>query len=289
MAITVEEAYKSRPTKDGETQTVDRQYWVKGTADHDAALGALASESPASDGSLIRLDYGVEPVHINTADTGSCVWRGVARYGVPSGSAPQPLAKGEVRITGSTLGGRQHTTTALATTGYGSGGAAVPPAHGVGDDGRGHVAGVDIVVPQAHYEITKVYTDAGSAPTFDAIEALVGSVNEGTFTVEDSQTGRDFSAAEGECLLLGHREGPTRVDGGLEITYEFARAPNRSGISLPNNITVTSKAGHEYLWSRYAEASDLTTHRLYAQMIAAYVSQVYRLADWTPLDVGTIT
>jgi len=86
--ITVTEKRESRESASGESPSATLVYTVRGTADDVQARGALAAEaSPTHDG-LVRKTWNVEPVHIDTADPGACLWTGTVRYGRTS--APEP-------------------------------------------------------------------------------------------------------------------------------------------------------------------------------------------------------
>lgn len=290
MAITVVELPKSRPTWRGQTETHDRHYHVKGTADHVAAADALYDAAPATDDGLVRLDWGVEPV-VETIDSDSpadCHWLGTVRYGVPEGGGHlEVLDVGDVVVSVSTRGGSEHVTAPLAQTGFGPAGDTAPEAHGINDDGRGHVEGVERYAGGGEVEVTKVYESAALAPDPDELWALSHPphVNSGAYGFTDAKTGRSWSFAAGELLYIGHSEGRGRIDGAFEIRFYFLAAPNRSTWTQANIEITGGKQGHEYLWFRHAEHEDDAAHRLYGKAVGAYVAQLYPEDSLAALDL----
>jgi len=287
VAITVTEKDTSRRRSWGEQKTVDLIYLVQGTADEAEAGAALASAAPTTHGGLVRLAYSVDPLAIDSAAPDGCRWIGTASYGVPSGSAPEPLEVGDVVVSASTLGGQEHVTAPIARLGaYAPAGETAPETHGIGDNGRGEVAGVDVAARTLEIEVTKVFESASAAPSPNTLWVMATTTNSAPFSVTDSGTGRTWTFAAGECLFLGHREGRTRVDGALEITYHFAGSPNRTDVEIPGTgITVASKPGWAYLWLRYEEAEDAAAKRMYAKALAAYVDRVYHESDFASLGI----
>jgi hypothetical protein len=285
VAVTVVERNESRRRSWGERLAATVRYNVLGTADETEAGAALASAAPVTRGGLVRLGYDVDELAVDESSPAACTWLGTVEYGVPTGSAPEPLDVGDVVVTASTLGGQEHITAPIARLG------AYPPdtapqAHGIGDNGRGEVEGVDIAARALELEVVKVFESAAVAPSPGALWALATTTNNAPFSITDSKTGRQWSFAAGELLFLGHREGRARVDGALEITYHFAASPNRTDITIPGTgITVASKPGWAYLWLRWEQAEDADKKRMYAKALAAYVDRVYYEGNFAALGI----
>jgi len=291
MAITISERPDSRPYGTGERKTQQRRFNVIGTADQAAAEAAVAvdDDCPLTVDGLSRQSVHVEPRYVNVDDPDHCVWLGIAEYGILSSSPPEPLEVGDVVVTASTMGGTEHITCPLARLGayVPEGEMETPIAHGIGDNGEGEVAGVDIAARAIEVEVTKVFASAEAAPEPIVLFALATCTNNAEFSVTDTKTGRTWTFAEGECLFLGHRESRTRTDGALEITYKFAGSPNRSEFEISGTgITVAAKPGWAYLWVLFEKSEDTEAKRMYAKARAAYVEQVYLPGDFSALGLA---
>ncbi len=91
--------------------------------------------------------------------------------------------------------------------------------------------------------------------------------------------------APGEVLFLG-ASGTQRGQEDWEITFKFAASPNATGLVI-GEITGINKKGWEYLWVRYADAEDTTAKVLVKKPIAVYVEQVYPMAAFAGLGIGS--
>ena len=271
MSIVCTEKIDSRQVTDG--QSAELVYTIAGTADEAAAIAALKAAAPATLGGLKRQPVSVEPVHVDTANPGTCIWTGTANY------APferqEPPQTGDSVYNFDTGGGTQHITQSLQTIArYPSGTAPdFKGAIGVTPD---NVEGVDIAVPvfnfsETHYVPVAQVTSAYKAAIFQ----LTGKVNSAAF--------KGFAA--GECLFLG-ASGSRRGAEDWEITFRFAGSPNRTGLAV-GAITGIAKKGWEYLWVRYADTEDTASHTLVKSPLGAYVERVYEEGNFSALGIGT--
>ena len=78
MAIVCTEKIDSRQITDA--QSAELVYTIAGTADEAEAIAALKAAAPATLGGLKRQPVSVEPVHVDTANPGTCIWTGTATY-----------------------------------------------------------------------------------------------------------------------------------------------------------------------------------------------------------------
>ena len=271
MAIVCTEKIDSRQVTDG--QSAELIYTIAGTADEAAAIAALKAAAPATLGGLKRQPVAIEPVHVDTANPGTCIWTGTVNY------APferqEPPQTGDSVFNFDTGGGTQHITQSLQTVArYPTGSA--PDFKGAIGVTHDSVEGVDITVPvynfsETHYVPAAQVTSAYKAAVFQ----LTGKVNSAAF--------KGFAA--GECLFLG-ASGSRRGAEDWEITFRFAGSPNRTGLAV-GPITGIAKKGWEYLWVRYADAEDTASHTLVKQPLGAYVERVYEEGNFSALGIGT--
>ena len=275
MSIVCTENTGSRQVTDG--QSAELVYTIAGTADEAAAIAALKATAPATLGGLKRQPVSVEPVHVDTANPGTCIWTGTATY------APferrEPPQTGDSVYNFDTGGGTQHITQSLSTVHRYAASGTAPDFKGAIGVTHDNVEGVDITVPvynfsETHYLSAATVTTAYKGTLFQ----LTGKVNSGSFR----------GLAAGECLFLGasgSRRG-TGPDDDWEITFRFAGSPNRTGITV-GPISGIAKKGWEYLWVRYADAEDTGSNTLVKQPIAAYVEKVYEDGNFAALGIGS--
>jgi len=271
LPVVVEEKFDSRLSITGPNPSVELRYIVFGTSSDLTAKSELADEAPEVYDDLPRQTIEIEPL-------ANDVWEGTVRYGITESSPPPQT--GDSAFSFDTGGGTQQITHSRGTVGtYAPSGTTAPNfqgAIGVTDNG---VEGVDITVPvyqfsETHYLAPSVVTPAYRGTLFN----LTGKVNNGGF--------KGLSA--GECLFLGasgSRRGTTAEDD-WEINFRFAGSPNATGLVI-GPITGINKKGWEYLWVRYADMEDTNAKVLVKRPIAAYVEQVYELAGFGPLGIGT--
>jgi len=282
MAITVAEKRDTDRGTDGQNKASEKRYTVRGTASMEDALAALVAEAPATHNGRTRRDWDVDPVFIDAANPDRCLWYGTVTYDRVTNAAI-PLDVGDQVIRSRSGGGTEHIMVPIARRGaYAPSGETAPAAHGIRDDGQGHVEGVDIHGWRYEFTVSRVYeaaTGAGAndAPAETAIVALLNHTNSAEFTVVDTESGRSITCQIDECILLGHEAGGVaRADEGFQIDYNFAVRPHRTNIVIPNTgITVTEQRGWDFMWPRMAQEEDTSADRLYAKALAVYVEQVY--------------
>jgi hypothetical protein len=141
---------------------------------------------------------------------------------------------------------------------------------GITADGR--VEGCERIRPNLEWSVTRTF----AAVTHDYImlvASLVGTVNDDTF----------YGRPAGECLFVG---GNCQIDDTMraKCTFKFLDSPNLTNIEICDDLTVTAKKGHEYLWVAYRDAKD--GNRITQQPDAAYVEKIYDLADFAQLRIG---
>jgi hypothetical protein len=274
MPITITENIESRQVTDG--QSAELLYTIRGTADEAAAVSALKATAPALFHGLIRQPVTVEPVHVDTSTPGSAaqsIWTGTVNYAPQEHS--EPPQTGDSIFSFDTGGGTHHITQSLQTIArYPSNAPDFKGAIGVTSDS---VEGVDITVPvytfsETHYLPASMVTNAYKGTLFH----LTGKVNSGGFR----------GLAAGECLFLGASGSQRGAGEDWEVTFRFAGSPNRTGISV-GSITGISKKGWEYLWVRYGDVEDTSSHTLVKQPIAAYVEKVYEDGNFAGLGLGS--
>lgn len=267
MSIVVEERFESREVAAGESPSADLQYWISGTNDDEAALGAMLAAAPLIYGPLVYKSATCKPL-------GYELWEGSVRYG--------PYKKEDTPETGDssyqfdTGGGTTKITQSLATSQSKAPAGKTAPnfngAIGVTHDG---VDGVDITIPVYNFSETHILADESVDGAYKAaIFALTGTTNDATF--------RGF--AVGEVLFLG-ASGSKRGEDDWEITFKFAASPNVAGLVV-GTITGINKGGWEYLWIRYADEEDAAAKVLVKKPIAAYVEKVYNAGDFSNLGLG---
>jgi hypothetical protein len=157
----------------------------------------------------------------------------------------------------------------------------------------GTVAGVDVVTPSFAFTAS-VKMAAALLPSnyLDGIWRMVGSQNLGPITIV--WKGQVINMDVGEVLFLGFNV----ADGGqdqtfgelIELNFKFDTSPNRSNFDVAG-ITVTQKAGWDYLWvlRRTVPVGSGDSAALAMQGRAVYVEQVYPSADLTQLGIFQLT
>ena len=272
MAITFAEKYESRSTTRSNTgSSAELLYIVRGTADGIAVQNLVASSTAGIYGDLVRGEFSIDPVHVDTANPDACIWEVKVKYVPPT--SPQASTADPATFNFDTGGGTQHIIASKSTVGaYGTGTATTDNGNLIGVT-KDNVEGVDVTVPvysfsETHYFDNSVVTDAYKGKLF----TLTGKTNNATFK----------GCAAGECLFLG-ASGSKRSGEKWEINFKFAASPNKTGLSV-GSIGGISKKGWEYLWVRY---SPTVVNKMMGQKpVAVYVEKVYDEGNFADLGIG---
>jgi hypothetical protein len=271
---TAVEKITSRSVSEGLNARAELRYIVRGTSDETVAIGQIRTDAPATytttSGVVLSLtDVSVEPTEAPET------WEGRASYG----RQPQ---RGTPDFSFDVGAGNAHRTQSIKTISKtaANGAGAVPDnfgAIGVSQhNGSYSVAGVDVVVPQYHWQET--HRIAGALVTQEyklALFDLTGTTN------ADAWEGFDT----GEVLFMG-ASGKLRDDGDFDITFKFAASLNVADAcadwpASAKPAAAVPKKGWEYLWVRYEDALD--NARITKKPVAVYIEQVYKSGDFDDL------
>jgi len=201
-----------------------------------------------------------------------------------------------------TTGGTEHITTAWVdndgdkpiVTGYAAEGETAPDSEGAINVSGGRVGGVDVTVPSFQWTETWLVpawylvngkkpeqaatTSAGNpdptVPYGITLHNMGGSVNKEDF--------RSFKP--GEVLFLGAKFDTNRTSTLTPVSYSFSAKANRTNFKI-GNVTVAKKAGQDFMWIKYADASAGGSPVKRAKYV--YVDQVAPRKDFAPLGIGT--
>ena len=256
----------------GDAQSAEFVYTLRGVADESTARSLAASSTASEYGDLIRSSIALEPIHVDTANPGSCLWEVAVQYG----KKEQP-EEGESTFQFDTGGGTRHITQSLATVSrHAPAGKTAPDFQGAIGVTHDSVEGVDITVPVYHFSETHYLPNSQVTLGYRAtLFGLTGKVNDADF--------KGLSA--GECLFLGAAGSQRGFGEDWEITFRFAASPNTSSLTV-GPITGIAKKGWEYLWVRYADAEDPAAKTLVKKPVGAFVEKVYEDGDFSGLGIG---
>jgi hypothetical protein len=275
MAYTVHQRFSGRRPSDGDRPANEVPYLILGddpeTDDsEEEARAALRAGAAATLDGLKLLGVRIEEREL----AGRFV--GTASYGTGNESGQKET--GESSFQFDTSGATVKVTQSKATVGrYPAGGGGAPDLKGViGATDEGPPDGVDLVVPQYNFSITKYFPvetvdDAYKGTLFN----LTGKVNDAAF----------HGCAAGECLFLGAR-GSQRGRGAGELTFSFAASPNVTGLEIGDEDPI-DKGGWEYIWFRYTSKVVGTGANKFVAPVptAVYVERVYDSGDFTLLGL----
>jgi hypothetical protein len=277
MAITVEERFKSRQ---GSAIENERLYLAVGDDDDAAIRDAVDAAAPSTSDAGVKMSDKITVEQI-AGDT----WFAVVPYGAVSFDT-SPAQTGESVFSFNTGGSTIHVQTSLSTVGaYPTSG--TPSAAtsdyknliGVNQDGEAE--GVDITQPAYAFSETKYISNSSMTVSYRSkLYRLTGRVNNASWV---NDAGDTFAA--GEVLFLGVSGSRRGRNGDWELTFNFAAAPNVTGLTV-GDVTGVAKKGWEYLWT---ENKTETTgsggnKRNVTRPVRVYVEQVYRTDDFGDLD-----
>lgn len=287
---TIEEAFESGSLAQGSEKRGERVFLVFGveypqTSSTEAdVMTAVVDFAPTTFDSMPLRVVSVEPVS-NT------IWKATAAYS-PTEDSPPPEYSGFL-TTFSTTGATERVYTAidqgrlnltsenpLDAVDYGL---------QVNVSNDGEVQGVDIVVPRMEFNETHFIADS------TVTDAYIKTLANMTSTVNSSSF-RGFDAEE--VLFLGASGAKRPAEGDWEITFAFAASPNRNltvseilGYSVAYGSNFIPKKGHEFFWVSHEKSTSFDdsgepTGLITSEPVAAYVSKVYRTADFSALGIG---
>lgn len=278
MAITVDEIYKSRK-RDG--QTVERNYYIKGTTDDRDARDAMLADPDCPDTVNVsvggatyifvknELEAGVEEL-----ETG--VWLGTCKWISPNNPANAPI--GYFSLSFDITGQQQKITYSRQTVmGYTASAVKKNFKQAINVNQDGTIDGCDILVPYLTYQAKQIYGPGQITQSFvTALSGIVGTVNDGPY--------QGYSAGE---MLLTRVTGAPRDDSAYDLTFSFAISQNETGLTI-GDITGISKDGWDYLWVYYEERDDSTTHTSNKIPINAFVERVYRRTNYNTIGLSRL-
>lgn len=285
MAVTCREKFKGVTFDDSSAEV---KYIVDGTIDEIAARNEIETTCP------VEFD-GMPLTNISIAgQIKNGMWEGSAHY---SWIGPQEPTY--IQYAFEIGSGSQHITQSLNTEARFP--ASAPDNKGViGVDSKGKVKGVDILIPQGTWSETQYFGEEEITTEYKRLlRGMVGTVNESEFKGD----------APGECLFLGAAgsritkaqnnpgaRGERWTEFFWEMQFRFATSANTSAedpiiAKLKSGDVAVTKEGWQYIWYLYETtkivASEDEPARMIQQPVAVYVENVYRLADFAALDIGT--
>lgn len=278
MSITVAERVNSQS---GSATQKELRYIVSGSEVHADVLAALldsgAGGAPATFAGLVRND---QAASVDLIEGRTDIWEGRVIY---EPSTLVPFQTGDTGFSFDTGGATQHITQSLETiSATAAAGNASDFKGAIGFDGS-NVQGVDIVVPQFNFSVTRYVATASMTTEYiGSLYELTGKVNNGSFSIVlDGQT---IGFAEGELLLDKVQGSKRKSQGDWAVQYDFRASKNETNLQI-GDITVPSKKGWEFLWVLYA--NDTHEGRLVKTPVQVNVEQVYKTGDFSLLEPPT--
>ena len=257
----------------GNYRSAEIPYFIFNVESEDAALAAcLASANPRF-GRLFLDEVSIEE-RINAS-----TFKATALYRVDESKERE---SGDTGGTGNanpqesfdTTGGTRHLNKSLSTISKTPAGA-MDYGGAIEVDGDGNVNGVDVTMPVMTFSETHFFKPSKITTEYKKkVFLLTGKVNKAVF--------KGF--AIGEVLFLGAsgRRTGTSADDLWEITYKFAVSPSMSNIEVADGLSVTQKAGWDYMWVKFGEK--VINGAITKTPVAAYVERVYEAGDFSDLN-----
>lgn len=225
-----------------------RQKWmVEGTATRLTALQALIAGTPATMDFLIRTGIRLTEFRPDP-DPARFLWMAELTYG----STPITTI-GTKTYQSSSRGGREKITQALSTPyRVALDGREAPDTKGaIGVDGRGNVAGVEIVVPKSQFSFETGVSPTRYTYTYSAVlDELTGTTNDRPF----------FGRPKGTVLFLGHETDGTKTvatDGSRSVLrIKFFYAYSRADTVTIGDLPPLTVPGWHYVDVTYEDTVD---------------------------------
>ncbi len=308
MSSVIYETFDSRSVSVDSRSPGGSMKWIgRAASDEEMLVLALATAPLTFPNvtSLIRTDVSLEP-------EGGGIWKVTATYGIleaeagstedlpaqggPEGSEPPPQAEpittqaigGEFSFT--TAGGTQRVQLSEETIDSRAKNGAAAPNHAKSINvTKSGVEGVDIVVPNFEWSVTRIFAGI-TLKYLRTLTELTGTMNDAVF----------YGFKAGELLFLG-ADGQYRGPDGESnaerwvITFKFSASFNNDdyeftddipGPADPDNPAANPrmrKRGHDYAWAMIAETEN--GGRVVQQAVAGYIEQVYKLKDFRRLGI----
>jgi hypothetical protein len=273
MTITISELFESAFIGEGAERSLENRYEVKGDDDRFAIRDYVLANTPTTVDGLTRRSVKISPFGLSDH------WKAVVRYGNGGSgySGPTPQTNDTVR-TFDTGGGRQHIERGITTAqAYAPDGLDVPLQQNFINASKDGVQGVDIVVPEFRFTVTRFVADSAFTTSYrKSLATLTGRVNNAAF--------EGFNADE--VLLLGVTGAYRPEFEDWELTYHFAQSDNRSDITVDGITGTIEKKGWEYMWFLREEDVDGTAGAVVNRVRAVYINQVYERGDFSALGIA---
>ena len=121
MSIRLLEQYDSRAaTVSNTSSSAELHYVMTGTDDALEVNALVASSTPPAYGNLVRGDWSIEPVHVDSTNPDACIWDVKVKYVPPTD--PKATTTDPATFNFDTGGGTQHIIASKSTVGaYGTG------------------------------------------------------------------------------------------------------------------------------------------------------------------------
>ena len=173
----------------GNPESAEFIYILRGVADDASATTLVTTSTPGAYGQLDRVGMDLEPVHIDTANLGSCIWNVTVHFG------KQPETTGSWTFEFDTGGGTQHVTQSKATISKKAASGTAPDFKGAIGVTKDSVEGVDVVAPVMNF--TGRYVTSGVTGNYIVgLYQLTGKTNAATWTASFAGVGVQFDAGE---------------------------------------------------------------------------------------------
>ncbi|MBX3444252.1 MAG: hypothetical protein KF774_17755 [Planctomyces sp.] len=272
MSAVVDIKWQGPDYEVGDTLAVDVYCLITGTADDIEVNLALEAQLP--------LAYAGAKLRGWTVDErlAHACWSAKATYvrerSTDQANPSDPATAYEFSF--STGGGSTKVTQSLSTVANYAESGTPPDYYGAIGVTKDTVEGCDVVIPTYSWKETHRFPAAAVNQAYRLIVAgLTGSVNSSEF--------RGFSG--GEVLFLGADGSLSSARGEFSITYSFAAQKNAN--LTVGAMTGIAKDGWHYIWLRYREKEDAAANQLVLRPVSAHVEQVYPVADFAALGIGS--
>lgn len=252
----------------GSSPSGRRRWMVEGTADEAVAAKAIVDNTPATMSFLIRQRIRLSEFRPDP-DPARFLWMADVEYG----ATPIPTI-GEIKYQSSSRGGRERITQALSTPHrVALAGRTAPDTQGaIGVDGRGNIAGVEIVVPKSTFSFeTSIEADRYTDTYAAGLDELTGTTNDRPF----------FGRPTDTVLFLGHEtDGTIATDGEVQsIRVKFFFGFSRADTVTIGNLPPLTVPGWHYIDVTYEDTVDENfkiSRPVYAQAHRIYTATDFR-------------